>query len=182
MNVLVLETDAAVQALLEASLRAKGLQVLTGSTGIEGIAHLSQGTVDLLVTGLHLEGLDGFGLFAVMGQHSVWSQIPVIVVSNDAGRRSLRFSAPIQAVFGKPFDVELFQTAVLGALGSAGLSQDEAVLTATGTGTADASSPVSAQGRRGGIGEPEVHLYGPVPNVRGARAPRKWVERQVSWI
>ena len=109
---LIVDNDAAVNALLQEVLRRRGFAVEAAFDGKAALARLESAGVDLLVCDLDMPGLDGHGVLKQLAQRD--DAPPVLIVSGYVDPRheaTLRSYRCVRAVYEKPFDVLEFADA-----------------------------------------------------------------------
>jgi two-component system, OmpR family, KDP operon response regulator KdpE len=79
-RVLAVDDDSALLRVLRIGLVALGHEVLTASTGNQGISQAAVGTPDVIVLDLGLPDMDGLEVARRIRQ---WSAVPIIVLSAD---------------------------------------------------------------------------------------------------
>jgi two-component system KDP operon response regulator KdpE len=79
-RVLAVDDDAALLRVLRIGLVALGHEVLTASTGAQGISQAAVGAPDVIVLDLGLPDMDGLEVCRRIRQ---WSAVPIIVLSAD---------------------------------------------------------------------------------------------------
>ena len=84
-KVLVIDDEVRFARALAISLRARGYEVDTATTGEEGLEHVASGHPDVVVLDLGLPGIDG--LDVLRGLRG-WTRVPVIVLSARHGEPS----------------------------------------------------------------------------------------------
>lgn len=123
-RILLVDDDDGVLSLLSMRLEASGYQVISATCGKEALRILPTEAVDLVITDLCMDGMDGLMLFKHIQQH--WPSLPVIIITAH-GSISEAVTATQQGVFGfltKPIDkVQLLDT-VKAALVSAEKRRD----------------------------------------------------------
>jgi two-component system KDP operon response regulator KdpE len=79
-KVLAIDDDSALLRVLRIGLVALGHEVLTASTGSQGISQAAVGAPDVIVLDLGLPDMDGLEVCQRIRQ---WSEVPIIVLSAD---------------------------------------------------------------------------------------------------
>lgn len=77
-SILLIEDDPQIVRFLRASLQANGYQLITASTGQEGLSLASTRPVEAILLDLGLPDIDGL---SVAQRIREWSQVPMIVIS-----------------------------------------------------------------------------------------------------
>ncbi len=113
MRAYVLEDDPDIAALEADVLRDLGFTVVTCTRIVELGDLMELALPHLLVVDVMLPDGDGGDITELL--RSAWPGIPVVIVSA-ASRERLAELAPIGPVVPKPFDIDTFASAVLGAV------------------------------------------------------------------
>lgn len=110
-RILLVDDDESVLSLLSMRLEASGYQVLTAASGEEALSLLPSEQVDLILTDLCMDEMDGLTLFKHIQQR--WPALPVVIITAH-GSIPDAVAATQQGVFGfltKPIDkVQLLDT------------------------------------------------------------------------
>lgn len=103
-RVLVADDDALVLSLVADYLEAAGHQVLRAEDGIQARSLLENG-VEILITDLHMPGLDGFGV--IEHARSLAPPVPAIMISATwtAEERVVAAGKGIARLHDKPVDL-----------------------------------------------------------------------------
>jgi DNA-binding NtrC family response regulator len=78
-RILLIEDDPAIAATLRRILQVEGCEIVTETTGEGGLATVSQGVFDLVVTDLKLPGLSGLEL--VRKLHPAQPRLPILMMT-----------------------------------------------------------------------------------------------------
>jgi DNA-binding response OmpR family regulator len=113
MRAYVLEDDVDIAALEADVLRDLGFTVVTCTRIVELGDLMELALPHLLVVDVMLPDGDGGDITELL--RSAWPGIPVVIVSA-ASRERLAELSPIGPVVAKPFDIDAFSHAVLGAV------------------------------------------------------------------
>lgn len=113
MRAYVLEDDPDIAALEADVLRELGFTVVTCTRIIELGDLMEVALPHLLIVDVMLPDGDGGDITELL--RSAWPGIPVVIVSA-ASRERLAELAPIGPVVAKPFDIDEFTSAVMGAV------------------------------------------------------------------
>lgn len=98
-RVLVIDDEESLRSIMRQMLEAGGYEVKVARTGSRTIEDLEAGRYELVVTDLHMPGMDGWAVAKWVGVHR--PGIPVIAVGGDSGSRSAMDG--FAAVLEKPF-------------------------------------------------------------------------------
>ncbi len=127
-RILAVDDEPSMRRLLEISLKQAGYQPILASDGFEALSLLRKGGIDLVVSDLHMPGMDGLRLLKKMNEESL--QMPVIIVtakgevSSAVDAMKLGASDYIQ----RPFDLETLEIAIEKALSVSKLKDEIAFL------------------------------------------------------
>ncbi len=80
-RVLMIEDDEEMIALGELILAKEGLEVLSATSGVDGLALLRDHPVDLILLDIMMEGLDGWQVLERLKSDEQMSAIPVIMLT-----------------------------------------------------------------------------------------------------
>jgi len=115
-RVLVVDDEAGIRGMLEVVLRRDGHEVLSASDGSEALAIIDQQSIDLLVTDLRMDGMDGLALLGALRERK--SELFTIVMTAfadwDTAVQAMRMGA--YNFVAKPFDNQALRTQVQRAL------------------------------------------------------------------
>ena len=103
-SILLVDDETDLLSLLSMRLRAAGYEVITATGGEEALALLRQHPVQLVITDLRMDGMDGLELFNAI--HASLPALPVIMLTAH-GSIPEAVSATRQGIFAfltKPFD------------------------------------------------------------------------------
>ena len=89
-KVLVIEDDSFLQGLEASKLRKDNYEVITASTGEEGMEMIFEKGVDLVLLDLILPKFDGFDILRKIKGTKELEHIPVIVFSNLSEEKEIR--------------------------------------------------------------------------------------------
>lgn len=81
-KVLIIEDDSFLQGLEASKLKKASYDIITASTGEEGMAKINEAGVDLVLLDLVLPKFDGFEILKKIRETESLKKLPVIVFSN----------------------------------------------------------------------------------------------------
>jgi CheY-like chemotaxis protein len=112
LRVLLVEDDEDNRELMAEVLTASGCDVVSVASGQEGIAKLSAGPVDVVVTDVGLPGMGG--LEVAKAAKAIAPNVPVVVVTGWAERDDIASARGkhVDAVLIKPVDPDALAQAV----------------------------------------------------------------------
>ena len=115
--VLIVEDDASSRISLAAALSDMGMAVLTVADGEQAIIQLKKTPIDVVVTDVMMDRVDGLDLLGHIRQH--YPKIPVILVTAFATAMVAEEARKQGAeCLPKPIDLNLLEAAVLAACGN----------------------------------------------------------------
>jgi two-component system chemotaxis sensor kinase CheA len=83
-RLLVVDDALTVRELQRSILERGGYQVLTASDGVEAMAILAEGSVDLVLTDVEMPRMDGFALTEAIRAHPARGNVPVLILTSRA--------------------------------------------------------------------------------------------------
>lgn len=105
-NILIVEDEVDIMAVLYDLLEDTGHHVLCASNGHEALARLSEEPVDLIITDVMMPGMNGWELVESLRKHETWCHLAVLVMSAGAGEG---MAQELGVDFlAKPFDLDDF--------------------------------------------------------------------------
>ncbi|WP_306397936.1 response regulator [Telluria beijingensis] len=113
-SVLIVDDDPSLLRLYELEIASWGLDlaVRKAGNGIEALLRIGEARPDILVSDLHMPGLDGFGMIRTLRGNPATASLPLVVVSG--------MDKPTVLALGLPEDVPLLtKPAPLAALRAA---------------------------------------------------------------
>jgi len=96
-KVLIIEDDSFLQGLEANKLEKNGFEVITASSGEEGIKKINEPNIDVILLDLVLPDFDGFDILKKIREIDSLKKIPVIIFSNLSDQDSLRKSEKLGA-------------------------------------------------------------------------------------
>ena len=123
-HILLVDDDASLLKLLSMRLSASGYQISCAESAEEALEVLSE-KIDLLVTDLRMEGMDGMALFKQVQR--LYPQLPVVIITAH-GSIPEAVTATQQGVFGfltKPIERDQLMQNIEAALASTSRSEGE---------------------------------------------------------
>ena len=82
LRILVVEDDQTQNFMLNAVLKKRGYKVMTSFNGIEAIETLNHEKIDLVISDIDMEKMDGLQLKAEMNKNINWEKIPFIFLTS----------------------------------------------------------------------------------------------------
>jgi two-component system chemotaxis sensor kinase CheA len=84
VRLLVVDDALTVRELQRSILERGGYEVLTASDGVEAMAILAEGPVDLVLTDVEMPRMDGFALTEAIRAHPARGNVPVLILTSRA--------------------------------------------------------------------------------------------------
>ena len=108
-RILVLDDDEIFRDLLDALLATEGFAVTLASSGVQALALLQRNSVDLVLTDLHMPGLEGQEL-----ARSLRSALPpaTLLIGMSSAEPPVELRLLLDAFVLKPFDVQLLRDVI----------------------------------------------------------------------
>ncbi|MEV8510662.1 response regulator [Actinoplanes sp. NPDC051475] len=103
LSVLAIDDDPASRELIDATLSAEGIQVVTATGGVDGLKTARARRFDLIICDLLMPDLDGFDVIAALHNDPATHGVPVVVLSAHTLTEAdkARLSGKVIAVAGK---------------------------------------------------------------------------------
>lgn len=111
-RVLVAEDDAGVRFLIDEVLSAAGFEVTCVAEGRSAVQLLAPGAFDLVVSDVHMPGVDGFGVARFARLHCPQARILLMSGTWTDPERHLAAALECDGVLEKPFQPREFLTAL----------------------------------------------------------------------
>lgn len=113
-RILVIEDNPANMELMVYLLNAYGYHAMTAIDGLSGLAIARRERPDLVLCDVHLPGLNGYGVIAILKSEPTLASIPVIAVTALAmtGDRERLLGAGFDGYISKPVEPERFVGAI----------------------------------------------------------------------
>lgn len=118
---LIVDDDELILEVAQMSLQAVGgWQVITASSGQEGLDRAVAERPDAIVMDVMMPGMDGATAAVALSEHPVTADIPIVLLTakkfgaNDQGQLS---ALPVVGVLEKPFDPMLLPATLASMLG-----------------------------------------------------------------
>jgi DNA-binding response OmpR family regulator len=105
-KILVLDDDPTILSFLRESLQEEGYQVTTAANGREGLQHLRQQPVDLILLDLMMPLMDGERFVAELRHLALRPEPPIIILSADRNVAGKVRSLGVTAGVPKPFSLD----------------------------------------------------------------------------
>lgn len=104
-KILAVDDSVTMRHLVTLSLRQAGYEVVEATDGLEALAKLEATRFDLVITDLHMPGLDGTGLIRRVRALSSYRFTPILMLTteSDASRKAEGQAAGATGWIIKPF-------------------------------------------------------------------------------
>jgi two-component system, OmpR family, response regulator MprA len=107
-KILVIDDDFIVLDLLRDTLVMDGFEVITASSGLEGLGQLIKEQPDLVLLDIMMPNMDGYELCQKLKQSKSTSALPIIIVSAKAQPEDIEvgMALGVDDYITKPFDLK----------------------------------------------------------------------------
>ena len=111
MKILIVDDSPAMRKIARRTLRQAGYEsaeVMEADGAGDALAVLDRGPVDLIVSDLHMPGMDGLELVSRVRRRADGREVPIVIVTTEAGEEAVR-AAMTRGASGyvvKPFTPE----------------------------------------------------------------------------
>ncbi len=93
MKILIVDDSPAMRKIARRTLRQAGYEsaeVVEADGGGEALAALDRGPVDLIVSDLHMPGMDGLELVSRVRRRQDGRDVPIVVVTTESAEETVR--------------------------------------------------------------------------------------------
>lgn len=118
-QILIVDDDDAIRALLMTVLRRRGLHADAARNGVEAVEKLALRNYDVMLLDLMMPQMSGYDVLDHLAQQPVASRPLVLVLTAGLEPRPLD-PRIVVGTMNKPFDVELLVDTVIGCLSAKG--------------------------------------------------------------
>lgn len=117
-RVLLVDGDASIRVLCSLSLRASEFEVTEAADGMQGFEQATRHPPDLILSDLHMPGLDGFGLAEALGRDEATRAVPIVLLSGETGvaERMRAYALGVAGFVTRPFDPVALVTLLSGVI------------------------------------------------------------------
>lgn len=84
-RILVVDDCDTTRKLLSYIIRERGYKIISASNGIEALEVMALNQIDLVITDLNMPQMDGFELCRTLRENADYKDLPVIMVTTEAG-------------------------------------------------------------------------------------------------
>lgn len=89
-TILIVDDCATTRRLLSTYLRQEGYQLVHAVNGLDALEQLARRPVDLVITDVNMPQMDGVALTLALKQDSVFSRIPIVMLTTEDEERERR--------------------------------------------------------------------------------------------
>jgi two-component system chemotaxis response regulator CheY len=123
-NVLIVDDSATMRALIRKVLVISGFDIgeyFEGANGQEALGVLEHHWVDIILSDVHMPGMDGAALVQALKKHEMWRNIPVVLITTESRPEVINpfLNLGVQDYIQKPFRPETIRKKLTGILGEA---------------------------------------------------------------
>jgi pilus assembly protein CpaE len=107
-RVLIVDDDPAILKLVQRALKPKGYEVLTATTGTEGLNQVQAEEPDIIVLDKVMPDIDGFEIARRLRREPIFAHIPIVILTgaSELGDKLDAFNAGADDYLTKPFEVD----------------------------------------------------------------------------
>jgi len=118
VTALIVDDSRSIREVIRRIIRISGLgsvHCIDAANGKEGLEVLSRKKVDVVLTGVHMPEVGGLEMLAEMRKHAAFRDLPVVVVTSDAGLRCMKAAEDLHCgtFIRKPFYPEVIKRALV---------------------------------------------------------------------
>lgn len=117
VRILAVDDSAAIQALLQAVLRAAGYEVVTADGPRQALRQLRSFDPHIILTDFNMPGIDGHGFVRLLRRTPRFDATPIFVLSSETSSAKLELmeKAGVSGWFGKPIEAGILLAALQAA-------------------------------------------------------------------
>lgn len=117
VTALIVDDSRSMREVIRRIIRISGfgpVHCIDAANGREGLEILSREKVDVVLTGVHMPEVGGLEMLAEMRKQEAFQDLPVVVVTADAGSRCMKSAADLRCgkFVRKPFYPEEIKKAL----------------------------------------------------------------------
>jgi len=118
------DDSATMRALIRKVLVISGFDIgeyYEGANGQEALGILENNWVDIILSDIHMPGMDGTVLVETLKDHKLWRNIPVVLITTESRPEVINpfLNLGVQDYIQKPFRPETIRKKLTGILGEA---------------------------------------------------------------
>lgn len=83
-TVLIVDDSPLVRQMLGFTLMAAGMTVVEAGSGVEGLARLAEGEVDIALVDLNMPQMDGYTFISELRSDPRYETLPVVIITTEA--------------------------------------------------------------------------------------------------
>jgi two-component system, chemotaxis family, chemotaxis protein CheY len=122
LKVLIVDDSSVMRKIVERSLRQAGLdltEVLEASNGAEALAHVQNGSVDMILSDINMPVMDGLEFLRNLAKVESAKGVPVVMITTEGSEARVveALSAGAKGYLRKPFTPEQVKERVAPLLG-----------------------------------------------------------------
>jgi len=107
-TIMAVDDSASIRQMFSYTLKDKGYTVIIAEDGQDALEKISQTSIDMLITDLNMENIDGIELTKRVRAMSAYKTIPIILLTTESGEYKKKESKEAGATgwIEKPFQPE----------------------------------------------------------------------------
>ena len=118
-RILSVDDSASIRQMVSFTLKKEGYEVIEASDGNDALSKIKGGTIDLVITDLHMPNLDGIGLIKALRADASYRFTPIVMLTTESheGKKNEGRQAGATGWIVKPFKPEQLIAVVKRLLG-----------------------------------------------------------------
>jgi len=114
-QVLIVDDEPAIRALVAKIVQLAGLTVDTAADGAEGIRKLESGVYSVVVLDLMMPNVDGYALIDYLKARDGEKPAIIVISAGDSAALRQLDGTAVQSIVRKPFDIEVLRDLITAA-------------------------------------------------------------------
>lgn len=127
-RILAVDDEPNMRRLLEIMLKQAGYQPLVAANGREALDILKREGADLVVSDLHMPGMDGLGLLTAMNEEDIAAPVIIVTAYGEVSSAVAAMKLGAADYIVRPFDLDTLEIAMTRALSLARLKTENQFL------------------------------------------------------
>ncbi|MFQ5454888.1 MAG: response regulator [Nitrospirota bacterium] len=118
-NILIVDDCTTTRKIISIYLRLDGYNIIGAVDGIDALEKLTTSDVDLIITDLNMPQMDGIELVKSVKSNPVYSKIPIIMLTTEAGEisRTKGKEVGVSTYLTKPVPKDVLRKEVIKLMG-----------------------------------------------------------------
>lgn len=103
LKILIVEDDLTQSLILKTSLRKKGYECINSFNGIQALEKLNHEHVDLVISDIDMDKMNGLELKEEINKNKEWREIPFIFLTGNVSTKNKAMDLGAQLFLVKPY-------------------------------------------------------------------------------